>query len=56
MQVGSALACVPAFGVMQSGVAHLGRGADNLVASLHSLAIGFGEVVSEPGERYRLIG
>jgi hypothetical protein len=46
IQVGSALACVPAFSLMQGGVSHLGRGADNLVASLHSLSIGVGEVVS----------
>ncbi|CAM9961159.1 unnamed protein product, partial [Phaeothamnion confervicola] len=44
-QAGSALAVVPAFAAMQGGVAHLGRGADNIVASIHSLAIGAGEVM-----------
>ncbi|KAG5189338.1 major facilitator superfamily domain-containing protein [Tribonema minus] len=44
-QVGSAMACVPAFAIMQGGVAHLGRGADSIVAGVHSLAIGMGEVV-----------
>ncbi|CAM9258894.1 unnamed protein product [Choristocarpus tenellus] len=44
-QVGSAMAAVPAFELMQGEGASLGRGADNMVASAHALAIGAGEVI-----------
>lgn len=44
-QVGSALAAVPAFTVMQAGVASMGKGGNNAVASVHSLSIGLGEVI-----------
>ncbi|CAM9724922.1 unnamed protein product [Pylaiella littoralis] len=44
-QVGSALASVPAFTAMQGGVAGMGMGADDMVASAHAMAIGVGEVI-----------
>ncbi|CAM9797229.1 unnamed protein product [Scytosiphon promiscuus] len=44
-QVGSALASVPAFTAMQAGVAGMGTGADDMVASAHAMSIGVGEVI-----------
>eukprot|EP00903_Cladosiphon_okamuranus_P007946 g7671.t1 len=44
-QVGSSLASVPAFTAMQGGVAGMGTGADDMVASAHAMSIGVGEII-----------
>eukprot|EP00752_Nemacystus_decipiens_P005536 g5008.t1 len=44
-QVGSSLASVPAFTAMQGGVAGMGPGADDMVASAHAMSIGVGEII-----------